>query len=234
MKRNDQRAFSLVELMTVIVIIGVLTTVAIPAYREYVYNAKIAEGYVGVEALTKAQKIYFLDNHYFLYMAISIDGGDGITQPYNLQKNPITVAGGPSDPCCYNSFKALGEPIPNNTASYFAYHMYAGGWDESSDPYHSYADSEGNSFVLSGPGVPTTTFAFVPRIPDKRGDIVGSCNSGLTQASLGFTPAANRKIIFIGASAPLKGSTSQCTFIFQTMIADNDEILTSPMVTMRE
>lgn len=232
MKRNDQRAFSLVELMTVIVIIGVLTTVAIPAYREYVYNAKIAEGYVGVEALTKAQKIYFLDNHYFVRTILSFNGTDGVTQPYDLQKSPI-FSGNPGD-VNYNSLKALGEPIPNNIANYFAYKVDAGGWDENSDAYYSEADSEGNPLIHIGWGSPATVFAFGLRIPDKRGDIVGSCDSGLTSASVGFISKANRKIIFIGASAPLKGSTSQCTFIFQTMIADNDEILTSPMVTMRE
>lgn len=159
MKRNDQRAFSLVELMTVIVIIGVLTTVAIPAYREYVYNAKIAEGYVGVEALTKAQKIYFLDNHYFVRTILSFNGTDGVTQPYDLQKSPI-FSGNPGD-VNYNSLKALGEPIPNNIANYFAYKVDAGGWDENSDAYYSEADSEGNPLIHISDGVPQPLFSLL-------------------------------------------------------------------------
>lgn len=41
---NSQRAFSLIELMIVIAIIGILSAIAIPQYQNYVTRAKISEG----------------------------------------------------------------------------------------------------------------------------------------------------------------------------------------------
>ena len=40
---RSQRGFSLIELMIVIMIIGVLTGIAIPAYKEYIVKAKVTE-----------------------------------------------------------------------------------------------------------------------------------------------------------------------------------------------
>ena len=43
MKRKN-KSFSLVELMVVIAIVGILSSIAIPSYRDYVNRGKIAEG----------------------------------------------------------------------------------------------------------------------------------------------------------------------------------------------
>jgi prepilin-type N-terminal cleavage/methylation domain-containing protein len=67
-KIQSRIAFSLVELMTAIVIIGVLSAVAVVNYKEYVLNSKLSEAYVGLENLTKMQLAYFNENKSFYYL----------------------------------------------------------------------------------------------------------------------------------------------------------------------
>lgn len=42
--KNSQRGFTLIELMIVVAIIGILASVAVPAYQRYVVRAQVSEG----------------------------------------------------------------------------------------------------------------------------------------------------------------------------------------------
>lgn len=226
--------FSLIELITVVTIIGILASVAVPSYKDYVYSSKLAEGYLGVEALTKAQKVYFLDKHYFTLVVAWVDaaGGASYTPPYGGGKVALTT---PVDPRngMYDAWIALGQPIPEGQLNYFSYGSASGGWDQSATPYTSTTDSAGEPSLQGGQD--PADFTILSRIANKALDGPdGTCDSGLTGASLGFTALANRKVAYARAAAPLKGVQNQCTFIVQTMIADGDDILTSPMITLRE
>jgi hypothetical protein len=63
--------------MTVVVIIGILSIAAIPAYKAYVNNAKLAEGFVYMDTLEKLNVTYFAENNRFFYAGAS---GDVITE----------------------------------------------------------------------------------------------------------------------------------------------------------
>jgi type IV pilus assembly protein PilA len=55
MNGNEQQGFSLIELMTAVVIVGILAATALPAYvQDYTVRAKLSEGVVLGEALKTA------------------------------------------------------------------------------------------------------------------------------------------------------------------------------------
>ena len=62
---HNQRGFTLIELMIVVAIIGILASLAIPAYQSYLIRAQIAEGLTLSGPLQNAVAVYFNDNGVF-------------------------------------------------------------------------------------------------------------------------------------------------------------------------
>lgn len=61
-KNSNQDGFTLIELMIVVAIIGILSTIAYPAYTDYVRRAKITEATSTLADLRIRMEQYFQDN----------------------------------------------------------------------------------------------------------------------------------------------------------------------------
>ncbi len=62
MKKSNKQAFTLIELLIVVLIIGILAAVALPQYQLAVDKARLGKLLNMVNAVKKAQKVYFLEN----------------------------------------------------------------------------------------------------------------------------------------------------------------------------
>lgn len=109
MKKN--LGFTLIELMTTIVIIGILATVAVPTYQDFVEKSKTAEAHTTFSAIAKAELTYYYDNKIFL----STD-----SNPY------LGIEAGWHASPAGESWALLGNVMPEGQQLYFMYTATAG------------------------------------------------------------------------------------------------------------
>lgn len=56
-----KRAFTLIELLIVLVVIAILATLTLPVYQKYIESSKMAEAYMHLGAIKRAQQMFFQD-----------------------------------------------------------------------------------------------------------------------------------------------------------------------------
>ena len=116
----QQRGFTLVELLAVVVMVGVLATLAVFAVRKYVFVAKASEAYSMITAIRAAEEAY--KDETFAYLNVT---GAGL-QPLYPNATPNMTKWNWQNPAhpLYAQWQRLG--VDSTTAVQFGYAVAAG------------------------------------------------------------------------------------------------------------
>lgn len=101
---RSQKGFTLTELLIVIAIIGILTSVALPAYQDYVVRGKIPDATSNLAAKRIAMEQYFQDNRSYYLADAAV--------PFGLPCASDTTTSQ------YFNFACIPSPLPANALAY--------------------------------------------------------------------------------------------------------------------
>ena len=93
MKKQLQKGFTLIELMIVVAIIGILASIALPAYQDYINRAKVSEAILAGSSAKNSVSEYYLTMNNMPTNATTAGintGGQGIVKSVGYTKNSPT------------------------------------------------------------------------------------------------------------------------------------------------
>jgi type IV pilus assembly protein PilA len=121
--RSPERAFTLIEMMIVVVIVGILAALAVVGYRKIVQTAHVSEATNTVQSIRVAQEAYHAETQQ--YAKISTD----LVASWYPQTNPVgsvvTAWGGPCSGCISSTSWAT-LPVHIDGPVMFGYATVAG------------------------------------------------------------------------------------------------------------
>lgn len=92
--RKNMRGITLTELMTVVVIIGILAMISYPSYRQYVAKAKRNEAKAALLQIATRQESFYLQNNTYTtdMTALGFGGANNVPTPTGTYIVNVTAA----------------------------------------------------------------------------------------------------------------------------------------------
>jgi prepilin-type N-terminal cleavage/methylation domain-containing protein len=220
MIRITDRAFSLVELMVVIVIIGILSAIAVPVYNGYIRKAKLMEGTIGVDIISKNQIKFYLENKEFAYAP---------GKPRHVPNSKLRFESEPSevnDTQIMNYWSRVGFAVPIGAETGFQYQTFGGKNTSAGTQINRGGAGDGWSTNVVAPGVSTSA-------PAEGGGrcMIGNNPDGQFRTGDYITPAGKPDYAwsFVLAIANMKlddpGVNNPCTLLYKLVdLGDNGKI----------
>jgi type IV pilus assembly protein PilE len=112
---RKQRGLTLIELVTVAVVIGILVAIAIPSYRSYLIRTQRSDAKTALLTLRAAQEKYYLQQNKYTanVQGAPEDGGLGLPGISDNGLYSVSVdLGTPSDPDSDQGYTASAIPDP--------------------------------------------------------------------------------------------------------------------------
>lgn len=199
--------------------VGILSVIAIPSYREYLTEAKMVESYSIVDAISKAETLFFIDNREYRY----------------LYRNPVFPPGNDNNLTTFNDtadVRDLGSPFNANSMTHYMYHVYAGRNDESGavvqingGTYGRTQSSQISQWAaeLSSSGVGADASCY-PQIPARDFYKIGQTIPNYAWAV----------IIAVANFQDTNQVSDACTYTLMGMATENGAMTRTPMVSVRE
>ena len=221
-QKSPQAAFTLIELMAAVTIIGILLSVAIPNYSQYTMKAKMSEAYTLMDAVRKVQKVSYYENGYF-WSTTSSSG--------NISEIDRWAQGGKM---LFQYAQPGGQLlVADNTYSYFLINSLAGDYDADGNESNLPTDAQCNStdvFVISASGDgDAICVGGTPEFTTLRGTDFGLVENPTGRYSFVITRAMAR--LSGGSTGFLDVLNKKCTAMVQVMQVDQSgEMVESPII----
>jgi type IV pilus assembly protein PilE len=136
-KMNKNQGFTLIELVIVVAIVGILSAIAMPMYRDYVVRANRTEAKTALAAVALAQERYYSVNNQYSTTIASLGtvmslNSSGVTEngfysititaanpaaSYTLSATPQSKAGQNTDKCNTLTLSSTGSKGVSTTYS---------------------------------------------------------------------------------------------------------------------
>lgn len=155
--KNSQGGFTLVELMVVVAIIGILSSVAIPSFRKYQAKAKTSEAKLHLASIYSAEVSFFSDSDSYAQCLDSMGYNPSnsanqryYTTGFEQDQTPESLEGSGAT-ATINGIKC--DPSSTNGKAFFVALKKVAGHDSSKDDIKgSNVDPKGSFFVAAAGG----------------------------------------------------------------------------------